>query len=739
MRSNYLASLKSDLPASIVVFCVAIPLCLGIAHASGAPLLAGLVSGIIGGIVIGLISGSPLSVSGPAAGLTAVALSGIKELGSYEAFALAIVFAGLFQIVLGALRAGFISKYFPHCVIHGMLAAIGLILICKQLPHLVGYDIESMGVQEFHLTHEDITDLANSAHIAEDNTFTTVLHCFKHIHPAASIIGLSSLFFLFVWDIFLPKNFKVIPGSVVVVILSTMAAFVYQNYLGLADLTVEHFVNIPSLNGVGDFFAAMKLPDWSFITNPKIYFIGMTIALVASIETLLSIEAVDRIDPHKRVSPTNRELVAQGVGNTLAGLVGALPLTSVIVRSSVNVTAGATTQLSSILHGVLLLLGTLFAAQYLNYIPLAGLAAVLIYTGYQLASPRNFYNQYMQGWDQFIPSVITVVCVLLSDLLIGVGVGLIVSALFIVAKTYQAQAFVVEDYGVKKRIVFGEGVHFLHKYKIVKFLNSLPENMTLEVDASRTLFMDHDIEDAIREFIILAAEKNITVVYGGFVQKFENRREVMKANQEAYDKLIRNNKQWVADKLKVDPGYFEELSRGQAPEYLFIGCSDSRVPAEDITKCKPGEMFVHRNVANLVVSADINIMSVLQYAVQVLNVKHIILCGHYGCGGVKAAMDNQDMGLINQWLMNVKDVYRIHQAELDAIVDEHQRYRRLVELNAIEQAYNLMKIQFVQKNRSLYGTPEIHAWAYDLQSGYINDLELKVNMSQDTSSIYQRY
>jgi carbonic anhydrase len=279
----------------------------------------------------------------------------------------------------------------------------------------------------------------------------------------------------------------------------------------------------------------------------------------------------------------------------------------------------------------------------------------------------------------------------------------------------------------------------LHKYKFVKFLNAIPANTILEIDASKTIFIDHDIEEAIKEFKDLANEKNITVIYGGLVNKLQNRRKIVESNKEAYEKLIRNNKEWVKEKLKLDPGYFEELSRGQAPEYLFIGCSDSRVPAEDITKCKPGEMFVHRNVANLVVSTDVNIMSVLQYAVEVLNVKHIILCGHYGCGGIKAAMGNKNLGLINQWLLNIKDVYRMHQDELDSLTDEEQKYRRLVELNSVEQAYNLVKIPFVQKQRSLYGIPEVHAWAYDLQTGLINDLQLDESIISKSDSIYSQY
>lgn len=738
MLKAYVNNLKYDLPAGLVVFFVAVPLCLGIAHASGAPLLSGLVSGIVGGLIVGVISKSPLSVSGPAAGLTAIVISGIDKLGSYETFALSVVFAGLFQIVLGLLRAGVISKYIPHCVIYGMLAAIGLILIFKQLPHLLGYDVEVMGVEEFKLTNEDLSDSSSSIGIHETNTMTTVLHSFTHLNFAITFIGVISLSLLFLWEKISPKKLRFMPGSVVVVVFSTIAAGICEN-LNLIEFNPDHFVNIPVIDSFSRFVLKSKLPDWSQITNSEIYMIAVTIAIVATIETLLSVEATDRLDPHKRDTPTARELVAQGVGNAVSGALGGLPLTSVIVRSSVNVSAGAQSKLSTITHGILMLLGLILFSQILNYIPLAGLAAVLIHTGYKLANPKNLGNLYNQGYDQFIPAIITTVCVLLSDLLIGVTIGLIVSAFFIVAKSYAASTFIVEDHGLKKRMIFGESVHFLHKYKIVRFLNLLPENTILEVDASRTMFMDHDIEEAINDFKEIAQEKNITVIYGGLVNKLQNRRKIMESNKEAYDRLISNNKEWVMEKLRLDPGYFDELSKGQSPEYLFIGCSDSRVPAEDITKCKPGQMFVHRNVANLVVSTDVNIMSVLQYAVEVLNVKHIILCGHYGCGGIKAAMGNKNLGLINQWLLNIKDIYRLHQDELEKISDEEQRYRRLVELNAIEQAYNLGKIPFVQKQRSLYGIPEIHAWAYDLQTGLINDLELDDTIINKSDSIYIQY
>lgn len=737
LPTSFTKTLRQDLPAGLAVFFVAVPLCLGIAHASGAPLLGGLIAGIVGGIVVGLLSGSQLSVSGPAAGLTTIVLLGIDQLGSYEALLVAVVLAGLLQIVFGLVKAGVIAKYFPACVIEGMLAAIGLILIFKQLPHLLGYDVEAMGVEEYQLHPHDMA--ASTATLLEENTFTTFLHTFAHITPAIAIVGILCIAFLFIWEATIGSKLKMVPGAVVVVLFGVIIVAIYRALDPNAAFNIEHFVNLPIVNGWSSLSSQLHKPDWSILKIPALYNLSFTIAFIASIESLLSVEAADRLDKHRRSTHTNRELIAQGIGNSISGLFGGLPVTAVIARSTVNISAGAETKISAVFHGFLLLIGVLFCAAYINYIPLAVLAAVLIYNGYKLAAPMKFYKQFQQGLDQFIPSIVTTVSILLTDLMVGVLIGTVVSALFIVARTYMAPSFIVQDYGMKKKIILAESLNFLHKYKIVKLLSNIPANSILEIDASKTIFIDHDIEEELDEFRKVAAEKNIQVIYGGMVHKLQDRNVIMKSNKEAYDKLIANNKSWVAEKLKLDPQYFEDLSKGQAPEYLFIGCSDSRVPAEVITKCRPGEMFVHRNIANLVVNTDTNIMSVLQYAVEVLNIKHIILCGHYGCGGVRASMEDKDHGYVDKWLINIKDVYRLHKEELDSIVDEELKYRRLIELNAQEQAYNLMKVSVVQKNRSLYGFPEVHAWVYDLSSGYINDLELDPKTLEEYSSIYKIY
>ena len=386
--------LKYDLPAGLAVFFVAVPLCLGIAHASGAPLISGLITGMLGGVITGLISNSQLSVSGPAAGLTAIAIAGIIKLGSFEAFLLATVFAGIIQILLGVFRVGFIANYIPSTVIKGMLSAIGLILIIKQFPHVIGYDIEEMGVEEFAVTAQDMNELYKESKAAETNTFTIFMHPLNNLNRGVLFIGLVSLIFLVVWDRFFQKRYKALPGSLLVVLIGIAISYLLEHFLFSSPLGQDHFVNIPKLDSITAFLHVSKFPNWSVVSKYAVYSTAFTIAIVASIETLLSVEAVDKLDPQKRKTPANRELIAQGIGNTLAGLLGGLPMTAVIVRGSVNVSAGAQTKLATIIHGLLIVIAVVFLAPLMNLIPLACLAAVLIYTGYKLLVPQLVFEQF---------------------------------------------------------------------------------------------------------------------------------------------------------------------------------------------------------------------------------------------------------------------------------------------------------------------------------------------------------
>lgn len=731
--------LKYDIPAGLAVFFVAIPLCLGIAHASGAPLLSGLITGIIGGTIVAALSNSQLSVSGPAAGLTAIAIAGIQDLGSFEAFLTATALAGLFQIVLGIAKAGSIANYVPNNVIRGMLSGIGLLLIIKQFPHLIGYDVEEMGVEEFNVATQDLVQNYHDVKDSEKNSFTIILHALSNLNPGIFIIGFISLFFLFAWNKLASKKLKAIPGSLIVVLLGVFINYLLEKISSIPSLSMDHFVNIPALNSINAIKSQSSSPDLSMLLNYKTFIVALTVGIVASIETLLSTEAIDKLDPQKRNTPPNRELLAQGTGNFLCGLLGGLPMTAVIVRGSVNVTSGAKSKFSSIFHGLLILVAAVFFAPLMNMIPLAALAAILVYTGFKLIDVSQIVYLYKKGWDQLLPFLVTVIAIISTDLLIGVLVGIGFAMFLIIREDFKAPVIKLIDLGSRKRIVLGENITFLHKQKVVRIFESIPENSFIEVDGSRTSFVDKDILEYITDFRKNSADRNINVIIGGLnFMENSNNNSLKESMRKSYDILFENNKKWVEEKTKDDPNFFSELSKGQTPQYLWIGCSDSRVPANEITGTNPGEMFVHRNIANLVVNTDVNLLSVLQYSVEVLNIKHIIVCGHYGCGGIRAAMENKSHGLIDKWLRNIKDVYRLHKIEVDSITDKEMQHRKMVDLNVREQVTNLMKTAIVQKNRELYGFPEVHGWVYDLNNGLIVDLKVDIEKEfPDFNKIYK--
>lgn len=490
----------ADLPAALVVALVALPLCLGVALASNAPAFSGIIAGIIGGIVIGALSGSNLSVSGPAAGLTAIVGAAILKLPSFETFLLAVVICGALQLVLGFIRAGNIVDYVPSSVIKGMLAAIGLILILKQLPHLVGYDANYEGDETFTQPNSE-------------NTFSGLSNALAYITPAAAIIGIVSILFQVLWEKFTAKRkgfIKLIPAPLVVVLIGIgISEWVRINNPSYA-IHPEHLVNVPVAKSTGDFFSFFTHPSFEAFANKEVWIAGVTLALVASLETLLSIEAIDDLDVYQRVTNKNRELKAQGIGNLLSGLVGGLPITSVIVRSSANVNAGAQTKISAIFHGLLLLVFVAFIPGLLNLIPKSALAAVLIYTGYKLAKPSLFKQFYKKGWDQFMPFVITIAAILFTDLLIGVIIGIVVGIFFLVRSNFRTSVFIVNDQN-KYLFRLRKDVSFLNKPIIKNKLEEVPANSSVLIDASRADFIDRDIVEVIEDFTLHAPLKNIQV------------------------------------------------------------------------------------------------------------------------------------------------------------------------------------------------------------------------------------
>ena len=500
-------NIKNDLPASIVVFFVAVPLCLGIALASGAPLFAGIIAGIIGGIVVGVASGSPLGVSGPAAGLAVIVLTSIETLGgSWSAFLLAVVIAGILQLVLGFAKAGFIAYFFPSSVIKGMLTGIGLLIILKQIPHALGWDKDAIGDDAF-------------VQADGQNTFSEIFKAFEFITPGALLISALSLGILILWDTVLTKKHKVfsmINGPLVVVALGITMNYLYQNNMLPFSLAADQVVRIPVPENIAGFFSQFSLPDFSAISNIEIWKIAIVLAIVASLETLLCVEATDKMDPDKRITPTNRELKAQGLGNVISGLIGGLPVTQVIVRSSANISFGAKTKMSAILHGFFLLISALTIASVLNMIPLASLAAILLMVGYKLAKPALFKDMYKLGWEQFVPFTVTVVAILATDLLKGITAGMIVGGFYALLHSYRNSHHMKEVITNKEgqqihQLVLAEEVSFFNKASVVKALDAIPANSKVIIDCTNSKSIAYDVIELIKNYEINAKTKNISV------------------------------------------------------------------------------------------------------------------------------------------------------------------------------------------------------------------------------------
>jgi MFS superfamily sulfate permease-like transporter len=525
-EKSLFSSLKHDLPASIVVFLVATPLCLGIALASGAPLFSGIIAGIVGGIVVGALSGSPLGVSGPAAGLAVIVLNAIASLGAWETFLLAVVLAGVIQLVLGFLNAGIIGYYFPSSVIKGMLSGIGIIIVLKQIPHAFGYDAVPEGTLDF-------------AQPDAQNTFSELTNMLQYIQPGAMLVAASALFILILWDQPFMKRIKIfqlIQGPLVAVISGILLNQFFL--LAAPNLAIEssHLVQIPVAEGLDSFLGLFTLPDFRQITNPAVITTAATIAVVASLETLLCVEATDKLDPYKRITPTNLELKAQGIGNILSGLIGGLPVTQVIVRSSANIQSGGRTKLSAILHGFLLLFAALLIPSILNLIPLATLAAILFVVGYKLAKPTLFKAMYKLGWGQFVPFMVTILGIIFTDLLIGIGLGMAIAIFYILRNNYRNPYFLSEEtqeHPEKPVIIkLSEDVSFLNRASIIKTLEEIRPHCHVILDATHTVSIDYDIYEIIRDFEEKARYNDIKFEIHGL-----GRRQKAIQGQESYEQV----------------------------------------------------------------------------------------------------------------------------------------------------------------------------------------------------------
>jgi carbonic anhydrase len=622
------------------VFLVALPLCLGIALASGAPLFSGIISGIIGGIVVGLASGSHTSVSGPAAGLAAVVLASITKLGAFEILLAAIVIAGVLQLIMGVARAGVIANYIPSNVIKGLLAAIGILLILKQLPHAIGYDANRADESSFIQANGE-------------NTFSAILHAFAAITPGALIIALLSMLALVYWDKTPLKNVKLLPAPLFVVVLGVALQLMFARFFPALAIAPAHLVDIPPVdtNNLG---AYLQLPDLAHFTNRDVWIVGVTIAIVASLETLLNVEAVDKLDPHKRETPPNRELVAQGLGNICAGLLGGLPVTSVIVRSSVNVQNDNRTKASSVIHGLLLLASVLVLAPMLNLIPLAALAAILIVTGYKLAKVSLFRDMYKKGWSQFVPFVVTVAAIVLTDLLTGVLIGLAAS-LFYLMRSHFRTPFSIEQYrlhiGDIIKMELPNQVSFLNKATIKSALWDIPANANVLIDASGTDYIDNDVLEIIDDYRVVAGERNVRLNVIGLRDEYRlqdpiqfvpalDRDTQKKLRPDDVLQLLRDGNERFRTGRTTNKYYLhqaEATASGQHPMAVVVNCIDSRTSPEIIFDAGLGDLLTVR-IAGNVISREI--IGSLEIAHK-LGAKLIVVKGHSSCGAIGLALQNE--------------------------------------------------------------------------------------------------
>ncbi len=634
-----LHGLNNDFFAGVVVFLVALPLCLGIAIASNAPIVSGLLAGIVGGLVVGFLSGSHTSVSGPAAGLTAVIAAQITQLGSFDAFLAALVIAGLIQIAFGLARAGFISAFFPTSVIKGLLAAIGFILILKQLPHLVGFDIDPEGEMAF---------LQRDQH----TTFSELSEMINHVHWGAFVVGIASLVVLVLLN--RSEWFKKtkMPSPLLVVVFGTALGFLFS-YLGASwSIGSEHRVLVPVVNSFSDIASLFQTPKFSVLANPSTWIAGLSLALVASLETLLNLEAIDKIDQKQRKSPANRELVAQGVGNLLLGLIGGLPTTSVIVRSSVNINAGAQTKRSAIIHGLLLLICVLLLPAVINQIPLSCLAAILIITGLKLVRPAIFVDMWAQGKQQLLPFLSTFLGIVFTDLIIGVMIGLCVSVFFILQRNIKGPVRVMAEHhmnGEIIRVILDSQVSFLNRASLRKALDSLPQGSRVVIDAKDTDYIDADVLDMLNDFRNEAASvRKISISTVGFKEHYEFADD-MRFIDHATSDLQRNvTPEQVKNVLKMGNArviagervrrdlnrQIAETATGQYPFAAILSCIDSRVPAELVFDMGIGDVFNIRMAGNVISE---KVLGSLEFACSIAGAKLIVVMGHTRCGAVSAA------------------------------------------------------------------------------------------------------
>jgi MFS superfamily sulfate permease-like transporter len=682
-------TITSDLLAGLVVFLIALPLCLGIALASNAPLYSGILAGIIGGIIVGFFSGSNTSVSGPAAGLTAVVSLQISQLGSFEAFLAAVVIAGAIQIMLSIAKLGFIAAFFPSSVIKGLLWAIGIILVLKQIPHVLGHDVDPLGNKSFRQADQQ-------------NTFSEIVETIFDINFGAAIIGFTSIIILILWDKVRIFKATKIPAPIVVIALSVILNVFFKMMSDNLAIEQSHLVQVPIATTLRDSIKFLNYPDFSLFYQFKFYTVAVTIALVASLETLLNIEAVDKIDPKQSITPPNRELFAQGIGNLLAGLIGALPVTSVIVRSSVNINAGASTKLSTIVHGFLILGCVLLIPDWINKIPLAALAAILLMTGLKLADPSILIQMWREGKNQFLPFILTVLAIVFSDLLTGVLIGLGIAICFIlhsnirrpIKKTLEKHATGAEVLHIE----LPNQVSFFNRASLESTLKNVANGKHVLIDAHNTDYIDPDILDLIMDYQKGSSNHNVVVSLTGFKDKYPQLEDrIQYVDFTTLETQTSLTPERVLEILQAGNIRFREgqhllrnidrqlitSARGQYPMAVVLSCIDSRSPVELIFDLSIGDIFSVRIAGNVI---SRKVLGSIEYGCAVAGAKLVLVMGHTSCGAVKASVD-----FINEKKSVLEATGCVN---LDSLIYEIQKSIQLKECNNFKQWDDWKKIEY---------------------------------------------
>jgi carbonic anhydrase len=745
-KTGLFAEIRHDLPASIVVFLVALPLCLGIALASGAEPIAGLIAGIVGGIVVGAASGSPLGVSGPAAGLTVIVLHAIQSLGGYPTFLTAVILAGVMQIGMGALKAGVLAYYFPSSVIKGMLSAIGIIIILKQIPHAVGYNRDYEGDLDF--VQPD-----------RETTFSALGTMLNYVNMGSITIALLALALMLFWErpIVRKSRLAVIPGPLLAVLAGILLGKIFPAG-GRWSMDASFFVNLPDIT-LASALTVLPSPDWSAVGNPMVWKVAFTLAIVASIETLLCVEATDKMDPLKRVTPTNRELFAQGFGNGLSGLIGGLPLTQVIVRSSANVQSGGRTKLATILHGAFLLLSVLLIPGVLRSIPLATLAAILLIVGYKLAHPKVFKAVWMAGRGQFIPFAVTILGVVFTDLLTGVLIGLGIGIFSILYNNYRVPFHFdpsIHVAGRPIRIELSEDVSFLNKASIQRTLDTLPKGARVIIDARRTVNLDPDVREIIQDALTRAKQQGINLELTGLEEQaapsdqrltevlrrivdneateyeklkeggladgdlsgIRRKRQAQLTPAKAFSDLIEGNQRFVSrqKRERVLQSQIEETAVGQFPSAVILTCIDSRLPTELIFDLGIGDVFTIRIAGNCL---NQDILGSMEFACKVAGAKAILILGHTRCGAIKGACDGVRLGHLSTLLEKLEPAVRQTSGDGDRSSHNAEFVERVASNNVELAVKSIPEQSPILKELIEAGKVAVAGGIYDVSSGCV--------------------